>query len=98
MLPSTNRPGVSRPADVQDSQPDQPDHELGGALSVARGLEERGNDVLSAASGVEARALADSGKLEDTESVPTDFAMPGAGRIGLDGTSSPAKSGRRWCC
>ena len=39
-------------------------------------LEERGHEVLSATSGVEAQALADRGKLEDVELVLTDFAMP----------------------
>ena len=39
-------------------------------------LEERGHEVLSAPGGVEARALADSRKLDDIELVLTDFAMP----------------------
>jgi DNA-binding NtrC family response regulator len=39
-------------------------------------LEERGHDVLSATSGVEAQALAELGKLEDIDLVLTDFAMP----------------------
>jgi DNA-binding NtrC family response regulator len=39
-------------------------------------LEERGHEVLSATSGVEAQALAALGKLEDVELVLTDFAMP----------------------
>jgi DNA-binding NtrC family response regulator len=46
-------------------------------------LEERGHDVSSAASGLEARALADSEKLEDTELVLTDFAMPELDGLGL---------------
>ena len=46
-------------------------------------LEERGHDVLSATSGVEARALADSGKLEDVELALTDFAMPELDGLGL---------------
>jgi DNA-binding NtrC family response regulator len=39
-------------------------------------LEERGHEVLPASGGVEARALADSRKLDDIELVLTDFAMP----------------------
>jgi DNA-binding NtrC family response regulator len=39
-------------------------------------LDERGHEVLSANSGVEAAALADAGKLEDVELALTDFAMP----------------------
>ncbi len=46
-------------------------------------LEERGHDVLSATSGVEAKALADRGKLEDVELVLTDFAMPELDGLGL---------------
>jgi DNA-binding NtrC family response regulator len=46
-------------------------------------LEERGHEVLSAPSGVEARALADQGKLEDVELVLTDFAMPELDGLGL---------------
>ncbi|MEP7053433.1 MAG: sigma-54 dependent transcriptional regulator [Pseudomonadota bacterium] len=46
-------------------------------------LEERGHQVLSASSGVEAKALADSGKLEDVELVLTDFAMPELDGLGL---------------
>ncbi len=46
-------------------------------------LEERGHDVLSATSGVEAKTLADSGKLEDVELVLTDFAMPELDGLGL---------------
>jgi two-component system response regulator AtoC len=46
-------------------------------------LEERGHDVRSATSGVEARALADAGQLEDVELVLTDFAMPELDGLGL---------------
>jgi DNA-binding NtrC family response regulator len=46
-------------------------------------LEERGHEVVSATSGVEAKALADLGKLEDIELVLTDFAMPELDGLGL---------------
>ncbi|HKO53530.1 MAG TPA: sigma-54 dependent transcriptional regulator [Polyangiaceae bacterium] len=46
-------------------------------------LEERGHEVLSATSGVEARALADSRKLDEIELVLTDFAMPDLDGLGL---------------
>jgi DNA-binding NtrC family response regulator len=39
-------------------------------------LEERGHEVLSATSGVQAKAMADLGQLEEIELVLTDFAMP----------------------
>jgi len=46
-------------------------------------LEERGHEVLSATSGVEAAALADLGKLEDVDLLLTDFAMPELDGLGL---------------
>ena len=46
-------------------------------------LEERGHEVLSASSGVEAAALSDLGKLEDVELLLTDFAMPELDGLGL---------------
>jgi two-component system response regulator AtoC len=46
-------------------------------------LEERGHEVLSATSGVEAVALSDLGKLDDVELLLTDFAMPELDGLGL---------------
>jgi two-component system response regulator AtoC len=46
-------------------------------------LEERGHEVLSASSALEAAALSDAGKLEDVELTLTDFAMPGLDGLGL---------------
>lgn len=46
-------------------------------------LEERGHEVLSATSGVEAAALSDLGKLDDVELLLTDFAMPELDGLGL---------------
>jgi len=46
-------------------------------------LEERGHEVLSAQSALEAVALSDQGKLEDVELTLTDFAMPGLDGLGL---------------
>lgn len=46
-------------------------------------LEERGHEVLSASSGVEAAALGDLGKLEDVDLLLTDFAMPELDGLGL---------------
>ena len=46
-------------------------------------LEERGHEVLSATGGVEARALANSRKLDEIELVLTDFAMPELDGLGL---------------
>jgi len=44
---------------------------------LCEALAELGHTVLTASSGAEARTLADAGKLEDTELVLTDYAMPG---------------------
>jgi two-component system response regulator AtoC len=46
-------------------------------------LEERGHEVVSASSGVEAVTFADTGKLDDIELVLTDFAMPELDGLGL---------------
>src|SRR4051812_25512793 len=46
-------------------------------------LEERGHEVLSAASGVQAAAMSDAGQLEEVELVLTDFAMPQLDGLGL---------------
>ncbi len=46
-------------------------------------LEERGHDVLSASSGVAAKAMSELGKLEEVELVLTDFAMPELDGLGL---------------